>query len=90
MENVNIALKRLCENNGLNLRFVQGFGRCRKVALIRRRVAKELYEKGYSQNRIAQAMGMDHTSIKYMLDDDFRETKKLKMKERVKNGRKTG
>jgi hypothetical protein len=46
--------------------------------------AKRMKDKGLSYVRIGQLLGVNHTTVLYNLDPEFRERKKTRMRERQK------
>lgn len=47
----------------------------------RRVIAKEMWAAGFTLIQIGAAMNKDHSSIKYMVDDEYRKRKVDKMRE---------
>ena len=70
----------ICEKWGFDISKITSRWRIRELTVQRRVVAKEMRILGHSLTSIAAVMKRDHTSIKYMCDDEFRDGKLSRMR----------
>lgn len=81
-ERLERAVPRVAKQFDIDPEFILGITRKKPYPKARRIIAKELRSFGYSFPQIGRAMNRDHTSIIYMVKDDFRAKKIQRNKER--------